>query len=268
MRKCRMLAIILSCIMIIGLAGCADNSGEDEKQVSVKADETEISGSIENDDASAGNAAEKAGDATEPSGQESGEESTTAAAYDKEEPIDKPVSPQPTKPRPQEQEERPPQTSAATPLSRPSAGEVAEKTAEKINALRLQQGSPPATILPGLTKVATLRSEQLITNFSHESDPDACTLLQYGEFVDMTEYGMPESSYYRGYSREAAAKGTWTGTADEIAENIANGFRNSSGHWSYVGSSEYSYMAVGVTYNADNSTWYCCVCMSSKNYGG
>ena len=143
---------------------------------------------------------------------------------------------------------------------------MARKTAEKINALRQSQGSPAATILPGLGKVATYRSEQLITNFSHESSPDACTVLKYGEYVDMSDCGMPEASYYRGYNAEAAAKGNWTGTADEIADKIANGFKNSAGHWRYVGSAEYTYMAVGITYKG--GTWYCCVCVSSQNYGG
>lgn len=152
------------------------------------------------------------------------------------------------------------------PAETPTANEVARKTAEKINALRQSQGSPAATILPGLGKVATYRSEQLITNFSHESSPDACTVLKYGEYVDMSDCGMPEASYYRGYNAEAAAKGNWTGTADEIADKIANGFKNSAGHWRYVGSAEYTYMAVGITYKG--GTWYCCVCVSSQNYGG
>lgn len=91
-------------------------------------------------------------------------------------------------------------------------------------------------------------------------------LLKYGEYVDMSDCGMPEASYYRGYNAEAAAKGNWTGTADEIAEKIANVFKNSAGHWRYVGSAEYTYMAVGITYKG--GTWYCCVCVSSQNYGG
>lgn len=170
----------------------------------------------------------------------------------------KPAEEKPQTPAPTEKPEAPAET--------PTANDVARKTAEKINALRQSQGSPAATILPGLGKVATYRSEQLITNFSHESSPDACTVLKYGEYVDMSDCGMPEASYYRGYNAEAAAKGNWTGTADEIADKIANGFKNSAGHWRYVGSGEYTYMAVGITYKG--GTWYCCVCVSSQNYGG
>ena len=132
-----------------------------------------------------------------------------------------------------------------------------------------QYRSTNATVLSGLTSVARYRSNQLVTNFAHTDGIDACNALQYGEFVDMTLYGMSESdSYYQGYNREAIAKGNWTGSADEIAQRIANGFKNSSSHWSYLDSSEYSYIAVGCTYDEASSMWYCCICVSSKNYGG
>ena len=116
--------------------------------------------------------------------------------------------------------------------------------------------------------MARFRAKQLVTNFSHNSIPNACNELKYGEFVDMTLYGGTESdSYYQGYNREAIGKGDWFGTAEQIAKRIAKGFKNSSGHWSYVGDSQYGYMAVGVYYNQSEEKWYCCICMSSKNYG-
>lgn len=84
----------------------------------------------------------------------------------------------------------------------------------------------------------------------------------------MTLFGGDASeSYYRGYNREAIGKGDWFGTADQMAQRIASGFKNSSKHWAYVGDSEYCYMAVGVHYNESDGKWYCCICMSSKNYG-
>ena len=147
----------------------------------------------------------------------------------------------------------------------PERSEVETLVAAYINQYR----STKATVLSGLTSVARYRSNQLVTNFVHTDGIDACNALQYGEFVDMTLYGMNESdSYYQGYNREAIAKGNWTGTVDEIAQRIANGFKNSSSHWSYLGSSEYSYIAVGCTYDEASSIWYCCICVSSKNYGG
>lgn len=150
-------------------------------------------------------------------------------------------------------------------VQRADRTEVETKVAEYINSYR----SSSATVLSGLTEVARYRSRELISNFAHTDGISACNALQYGEFVDMTLYGMSESdSYYQGYNREAIAKGNWGGSADEIAQRIANGFKNSSNHWKYLGSSEYSYMAVGCTYDEATSMWYCCICVSSKNYGG
>jgi len=138
---------------------------------------------------------------------------------------------------------------------------------EKINAYRTAQGDTVATMLPGLTKVARYRANELTTNFSHTSSRDACNELKYGEFVDMTLYGITaEDSYYQGYNREAIGMGDWFGTAESMSDRIADGFHHSKGHWSYVGSSQYPYIAVGVT--KANGKWYVCVCMSEKNYGG
>ena len=136
-----------------------------------------------------------------------------------------------------------------------------------INEHRVAQGDMVATTLTGLTDVARYRAKQLVTNFSHHSIPDACTELKYGEYDDLTPYGMDENdNYYRGYNREAIGMGGWCGTADVMAHRIADGFRNSTNHWRYVGSSEYCYIAVGVVH--ENNNWYVCVCMSHTNYGG
>ena len=138
---------------------------------------------------------------------------------------------------------------------------------EKINAYRIVQGDTAATMLPGLTEVARLRADELTTNFSHTDIRNACKELKYGEFVDMTLYGMTaEDSYYQGYNREAIGTGDWFGTAESMSDRIADGFHHSKGHWAYVGSSQYPYIAVGVT--KANGKWYVCVCMSEKNYGG
>lgn len=170
-------------------------------------------------------------------------------------------------------ETTPPSTTESTvptetvppPVVRPTGSEVAAKVAVYINQYR----SSSATVLPGLSNVALYRANQLVANFAHTDGIDACNALQYGEFVDMTLYGMSESdSYYQGYNREAIAKGNWGGTADEIAQRIATGFKNSPSHWKYLGSNEYSYMAVGCVYDEATSMWYCCICVSSKDYGG
>ena len=138
---------------------------------------------------------------------------------------------------------------------------------EKVNVYRIAQGDTAATMLPGLTEVARYRANELTTNFSHTSPRDACNELKYGEFVDMTLYGLTaEDSYYQGYNREAIGMGDWFGTAESMSDRIADGFHHSKGHWSYVGSSKYPYIAVGVT--KANEKWYVCICMSEKNYGG
>ena len=150
----------------------------------------------------------------------------------------------------------------------PSTYEIESLVAQYINQYRAAQGDTTATVLTGLTEVARYRARQLVSDFSHNSNPNPCTVLRYGEYIDMTLFGGDASeSYYRGYNREAIGKGDWFGTADQMAQRIAKGFKNSSSHWAYVGDSEYRYMAVGVIYNEADEKWYCCICMSSKNYG-
>lgn len=149
---------------------------------------------------------------------------------------------------------------------RPSADIVAQKVAEYINKFRTEQGDVTATVIPGLTEYCKYRCTQLKTNFAHDTTDQraAAEALQYGEYVDWSLYGIEgEENYYTANVREAIGKGNWGGTADEIAYSIADGFRNSKGHWSYVGSSKYTYMAVGVMY--DGYYWYVCVCMDSEN---
>ena len=149
---------------------------------------------------------------------------------------------------------------------KPSAYLVAQKVAEYINQFRTEQGDVTATVIPGLTEYCKYRCTQLKTNFAHDTTDQraAAEALQYGEYVDWSLYGVEgEENYYTANVREAIGKGNWGGTADEIAYSIANGFRNSKGHWSYVGSSKYTYMAVGVMY--DGYYWYVCVCMDSEN---
>ena len=135
---------------------------------------------------------------------------------------------------------------------KPSADIVAQKVAEYINQFRTEQGDVTATVIPGLTEYCNYRCTQLKTNFAHDTTDQraAAEALQYGEYVDWSLYGVEgEENYYTANVREAIGKGNWGGTADEIAYSIANGFRNSKGHWSYVGSSKYTYMAVGVMYD-------------------
>lgn len=163
-----------------------------------------------------------------------------------------------------------PKETAVPEIVRPTGSAISEKVVYYINQHREQQGFAKLTALSGMTKVAEYRSNQLIANFAHSAEDQrkAYANYKYGEYVDMTEYGLPESSnYYTAYCGEAIAKGRWSGTADDIAKKIADGFRNSSGHWNYVGSADNSYIVVGCVYNASSGYWYCCVLVNNVNYG-
>ncbi len=193
-------------------------------------------------------------------------ENTPAKPVEKPEetkPSEKPTEPKPEETSTSKPEEMPP----VQPVQIADSKEVEAKVAQYINQYR----NTNAVVLPGLTQVARYRSKQLVTHFAHDTtdEREALDYYQYGEIVDVTEFGLPASdNYRRGYNAEAIAKGNWRGTADEIGREIAKGFRNSEGHWSYLGSDEYGYTAVGCTYDPASGLWYCCICVSKKDYGG
>ena len=291
MRK-RLLSLILILILLLTvLAGCAGNSepsaagdtGQTVSQVYTGGGETDLPTTTETGSETTATEETTSTATTEPETEESKPSEETAkletkptepsvSTTQKEETTMPPAQTEntettepPTQATEEPAESKITETTETPTLAQADSNEVAALVAEYINQYR----SSSATVLPGLTKVATYRANELVTNFAHTDGISACNALQYGEYVDMTLYGMPESSnYYQGYNREAIAKGNWTGTADEIAQRIASGFKASAKHWAYVGSSEYSYMAVGVVYDPSNSTWFCCICMSSKDYGG
>ena len=159
-----------------------------------------------------------------------------------------------------------PETEPAEPPSEPGkvyagaedARTVADKVLEYINSFR----TSPAVKLPGLTSYAEYRSRQLIGNFAHDTNDEraAATALQYGEYVDPSVYGEP---YYRANANEAIAKAGYVGTVDEVAYKLATLVRNSAEHWCYIGSAEYGYIAVGVTY--ESGMWYCDIAVAAEN---
>ena len=53
------------------------------------------------------------------------------------------------------------------------------------------------------------------------------------------------------------------GTIDEVALKLASLVKNSTSHWNYIGSPEYTYIAVGVTY--ESGMWYCAITVASEN---
>ena len=142
---------------------------------------------------------------------------------------------------------------------------VAEKMVEHINAYRVDEGVPIANVLPGLTKYAEYRSQQLITNFAHDTSDErtAATALQYGQYIDPSQFGVTGEPYYTINAREAIAKTDYGGTVDNVAKRLAQLVQKSPSHWSYVGSEEYIYIGIGVTF--EKGIWYCDISVSIVN---
>ena len=138
---------------------------------------------------------------------------------------------------------------------------IADKVIEYINSYR----DAPATKLPGLTVYAQYRSRQLVSNFAHDTFDEraAATALQYGTYIDPALYGGEGEPYYAAGAREAIAAGGYVGDIDYVAQKIVLLVKGSQGHWCYVGSSEYPYIAVGITY--ESGMWYCDIAMAMEN---
>ena len=138
---------------------------------------------------------------------------------------------------------------------------VAKEVQKYVNEFR----NSPAVSLTGLTDYAEYRSRQIVSNFAHDANDQraAATVLQYGEYVDPSVYGGSGEPYYRANAREAIAKAGYSGTVDEVALKLATLIKNSPNHWNYIGSSEYGYIAVGVTY--ESGMWYCVITVAVEN---
>ena len=145
--------------------------------------------------------------------------------------------------------------------------EVASYAAKYINQYR---GSA-CTILPGMSQVAQYRAGQLTRNYGHSTADKRAALahFEYGRYIEATEFGDdPSNSYWEADSAEAICAGFYGKDPKAMGKKIADMIRNSSGHWSYISSSEYSYMGVGVEYREGTEYgWYCCVMVGSVNYG-
>lgn len=135
----------------------------------------------------------------------------------------------------------------------------------------------PLKPLSGLSEYDKLRSVQLVTNFAHDTDDErkAATELKYGKYnkYEESKYDFETGKviytgrileYYEVPAMEAIGRGgILKRTPEQIALEIASGFRNSAGHWSYLGSDEYRYIGCGVTIKDGN--WYCCVSVAETN---
>lgn len=145
--------------------------------------------------------------------------------------------------------------------------EISALIVQYINEFRASEGTAGATYLRGLSEYAQYRSTQLVSNFAHDTADEraAATSLKYGEYIDPSVYGLSGEPYYTACAGEAIAFTGKVGTVDEVAKHIATMMLNSSEHWVYVGSGDYVYVGVGLTYKS--GYWYCDIAMSKVNHG-
>ena len=186
-------------------------------------------------------------------------------------PTDPPHTTQPTVPTQPEETELPATEPQIDKDSYEFKIQVAQYAAQYINQYRIEAGVPACTVLPGMTLVAEYRADQLIYNYSHDpaDKREALAYYEYGRWIDATVVGLsPEESYYEADAAEAICAGFNASDAEAMGKKIADLIRNSSSHWSYVGSSRYSYIGIGVEYRAGAAYgWYGCVMVGTTNYG-
>lgn len=141
--------------------------------------------------------------------------------------------------------------------------EVADKVIFYLNKARAEIGSGELSKLSGLTGYAEYRSGQLISNFAHDPDDwnKAAEATGYGKYIDLSESGGVTQGYYDIGAREALAMAGIVGSTDRIAETLAQIIIDSPRHWSYVGSKDMTYCAVGVSCNAD--MWYAAIMVTN-----
>ena len=160
---------------------------------------------------------------------------------------------------------------------------IANRVFEILNEERKAAGVHTREMLTGLNRIAGLRSEQLVTQFSHMYKDEngrswigadfAATKFKYGEYFDWNEAGCPEladQNYYT-YSGAENCCGGGGCTNEEIAQSIINSFKKSPGHWASLMSEDLYYDGIGVTFGANPQypevECWCSVNSSAENYG-
>lgn len=146
--------------------------------------------------------------------------------------------------------------------------ELASLIMQELNRVRAAQGAGVLENQTGMSQVAQYRSRQLRTHYGHHTlDIRAAHAeYQYGRYVDMTEYGFPESyNYYSSNSAEAIG---WIGIIDDLqeqAEHVVNAFFLSEAHWSYLGDDKNTYCGIGCS--VADGHWMICIMVNDITYG-
>ena len=150
-------------------------------------------------------------------------------------------------------------------LEDPKLEDIETAVVKYINQFRVEEGKEPLTYLPGMSEVARYRCSQVahiptLTRETAHNEADeraAYNACQYGE--------PDEDGNYNAHATEAYC--SWTigmySTADSVGYNIASRLHNSSGHWSYLGSSFRHYIGVG----CGDGNFHCYVIVGTTNYG-
>ena len=139
---------------------------------------------------------------------------------------------------------------------------------QHLNEHRAAVGAPALKSLSGMSKVADYRADQLTHNFDHDTNDirQAHAHYQYGRYVDATSFGQDTSySYYTADAGEAICSVWDYNDPQRVAKEIADGFRASSPHWSYLGSAENIFAGIGLAFH--NNYCYGCIMVGCTNYG-
>lgn len=158
--------------------------------------------------------------------------------------------------------------------SEATAGLLQERILYYINLYRNEQGSVTATTLPKQQAYAEYRAKQLTTNFAHDAmdEQAAAEALQYGKYYSreyLDSINCPDDPpFWCPICGEAigCAERYQGDNVDVLAKRIAAGFKNSSGHWAYVGNTANKYITVGVAFA--NGNCYVAVVTNNTNIYG
>lgn len=137
-----------------------------------------------------------------------------------------------------------------------------------INEYRVAEGSTELELLPGLCNVSYKYTTEVLDKNGCQHDRhglwDILEELQYGRYYDATEYGHdPSNSHWTFDGTEAICDFFAVQDVDTTARRTASVFQGSSAHWSYLGSSLYSYIGVAISPYTGNV----CIHVTRVNYG-